>query len=65
MEKYKSCVHAESVGQYAVFVKPSCRHVKLVKGVCVVSKDTCRCCLWWRPKKGESNEQKNSSPGTA
>ena len=43
-EKYNTCIHAESVGQVAVYVKPSCPQGTLIKGVFVSSKKRCEYC---------------------
>ena len=50
-EKYETCTHSESVGQYAVFVKPSCPRASMVKGRMVSSKDRCRGCESWKGRK--------------
>ena len=49
-EKYRTCRHAKSIGQVAVFVEPTCRHCHLIRGVLVTSKKTCNSCKGWEKK---------------
>lgn len=55
-EKYKTCVHAENVGEMAVYVKPSCPRANAIKGVLVSSKRRCMECRSYRGKGGETDE---------
>lgn len=48
--KYKTCVHVLSVGQYAVYVTPSCSRASMIKGQLVSSKRRCNDCKCWRKK---------------
>lgn len=50
-EKYETCRHVISVGQLAVFVKPTCRRATMIKGTLVSSKPRCRDCRKWEEKK--------------
>ena len=49
-EKFETCIHAEKVGQTAVFVKPGCPRASLIKGHLVSSKDRCKECRSWRER---------------
>lgn len=49
-EKYETCKHAERVGQIAVYVKPSCPRLSIVKGNLVSSKVRCRECRSWEKR---------------
>ncbi len=49
--KYKTCMYAVSSGQIAVDVLPQCRHMHLIKGRLVTSKQTCEKCIFWKPKE--------------
>ena len=49
-EKYETCIHAEKVGQYAVFVTPGCPRANMIKGRLVSSKDRCRGCRSWEDR---------------
>ncbi len=49
-EKYKTCIHAEKVGQYAVYVTPGCPRASKIKGRRVSSKDRCRECRSWEDR---------------
>ena len=50
-EKYETCIHAEKVGQYAVYVTPGCPRASKVKGHLVSSKDRCKGCRNWQRKE--------------
>lgn len=43
-EKYNTCIHAEKVGQIAVYVKPTCPNYTMLKGYMVSSKQRCKKC---------------------
>ena len=49
--KYDTCIHAESVGTYAVYVKPSCPRASMIKGRMVSSKKRCEECRSYKPRK--------------
>lgn len=50
-EKAITCKHAESVGASAVFVKPTCPHLHMIKGRLVASRWYCRSkCTDWEAK---------------
>lgn len=49
-EKYETCKHAESVGDIAVYVKPTCPRLSMIKGMLVTSKSRCRKCRSWEGK---------------
>lgn len=46
-EKYETCIHAEFVGELAVFVGPGCPRANMIKGKLVSSKHRCRECRSW------------------
>lgn len=50
-EKYRTCKHAEKIGQIAVYVAPGCPQASLIKGVLVSSKIRCRECKRWEAGK--------------
>jgi hypothetical protein len=50
-EKFRTCRHAEQVGEIAVYVKPTCPHLNLIKGKLVTSKRCCRSCSRWEAKE--------------
>ena len=52
-EKYETCIHAEKVGQYAVYVTPGCPRANIIKGHLVSSKDRCRECRSWEGKEAQ------------
>lgn len=52
MDKYKTCKHAISVGEMAVYVTPSCPRASMIRGVLVSSKIRCQECRMWKRKKG-------------
>ena len=52
MDKCKTCKHAISVGEMAVYVTPSCPRASMIRGVLVSSKIRCRECRMWKSKKG-------------
>lgn len=43
--KYETCKHVISIGEVAVYVKPSCPCLTIIKGVMVSSKKRCSSCL--------------------
>ncbi len=50
--KWETCKHVQDIGQYAVFVRPSCRgEVHAPKGTLVVAKFRCQSCPYWEPKE--------------
>lgn len=49
--KFVTCRHVEEIGQYAVYVKPTCPHLSMIRGVLVVSKERCRSCARWEAKE--------------
>ena len=50
-EKYETCRHVISIGQLAVFVKPTCRNATIIKGTLVSSKPRCRNCHKWEERQ--------------
>lgn len=50
-EKYRTCKHAEKIGQIAVYVAPGCPQASLVKGHLVSSKSRCRNCKRWEGRR--------------
>ncbi|HIY20213.1 MAG TPA: hypothetical protein IAA44_12485 [Candidatus Blautia avistercoris] len=50
-QKYKTCKHAISSGQIAVYVQPSCPRATRVKGYLVSSKKRCEDCRSWEARK--------------
>lgn len=50
-EKYETCIHAEKVGQIAVYVTPGCPRANMIRGHLVSSKDRCRGCRSWKGKE--------------
>lgn len=52
---WETCRHVDRIGQYAVFVKPTCRgaDVHCLGGVLVSPKHRCESCRFWEPKGGE------------
>ncbi|MBQ8306969.1 MAG: hypothetical protein IJX90_12220 [Blautia sp.] len=42
----------KSIGQYAVFVEPTCRQTSMVKGILLTPKHLCGSCPFWVPKEG-------------
>lgn len=55
-EKYETCIHADHAGQYAVYVKPSCRRASMIKGTLVTTKNRCRECRSWEEKDGNKKD---------
>ena len=51
MDKYKTCKHAISVGEMAVYVTPSCPRASMIRGVLVSSKIRCRECRMWKKRR--------------
>jgi hypothetical protein len=51
MEKYETCKHVEKVGQLAVYVRPSCPRLSMIKGNMVSSKPRCRECESWEERR--------------
>lgn len=49
--KFETCAHVQSVGQYAVIVKPSCPRASMIRGTLVSSKSRCAKCGVWRAKE--------------
>lgn len=51
--KWETCAHVQSIGEYAVFVKPTCRSADLhrPRGISVVAKHRCLECPHWEPKQ--------------
>lgn len=56
--KYDTCIHAESVGAYAVYVKTSCPRASMVKGRLVSSRKRCEECRSYKPRKGAGDNAK-------
>ena len=63
-QKYDTCIHAESAGTYAVFVKPSCPRASMVKGLLVSSKKRCEECRSYKPRKGAGGHAKTDKTET-
>lgn len=63
-QKYNTCIHAESVGVYAVYVKPSCPRASMVKGLLVSSKKRCEECRSYKPRKGAGDHAKTEKEYT-
>ena len=54
VKKMDPCPHRMSIGRLAVYVRDSCPHKKLIKGVYVVSGRMCKGCEAERKQKGEA-----------
>lgn len=50
-EKYETCRHVETVGNIAVYVKPTCPRLSMIKERLVTSKSRCRKCRSWEEKE--------------
>lgn len=50
-EKYETCIHAKSVGDYAVRVGTGCPRANMILGELVSSKKRCRDCRSWKGKE--------------
>lgn len=48
---YRTCAHVESLGDFAVYVKPSCPRASMVMGRLVSSKKRCVECRVWRARE--------------
>lgn len=49
-EKFQTCAHADGVGEFAVYVKPSCPRSNMIRGRLVSSKPRCRECNMWKER---------------
>mgnify|MGYP004464968019 CR=1 FL=1 len=51
-EKARTCKHSTGrVEIFAVYVKPTCPHMSLIRGKAVSSKTRCRECTAWKKAK--------------
>ena len=63
-QKYDTCIHAESVGACAVYVKPSCPRASMIKGRLVSSKKRCVECRSYKPRKGAGEHAETDKSDT-
>ena len=50
--RFETCMHMKSIGEYAVFVEPTCRQASMIKGILLTPKHLCASCPFWEPKEG-------------
>ena len=43
-KNYTTCRHIKRIGNYAVYVKPTCKQATMIRGQLVVSKTRCQEC---------------------
>ena len=49
--KYKTCRHAISVGEMAIYVHSTCKRANMIMGTLVSSKTRCERCRSWEGKR--------------
>lgn len=62
--KHDTCIHAESIGTYAVYVKPSCPRASMIKGRLVSSRERCEECRSYKPRKGAGKHAETDKTDT-